>query len=67
LVGRRHANEETATVNGDLHGGMAERRAGSGGIFPGTPALFRSRDNAPLVAAPDSARPRRQRALRVPI
>jgi hypothetical protein len=67
LVGRRHENEENATVIGDLHGGMAERRAGSGGTSNGTKALFRSRDDVPLAAAADSARRRRRRALRFPI
>ena len=55
-VGRSHGNEANATAIGNLHGGMAERRAGSGGPFTGIKALFRSRDDAPLAAAPDSAR-----------
>jgi len=62
LVGRRHENEENANVNGYLHGGMAERRAGSGGISTGAKALFCSRDDAPLAAAPNSARRRWRRA-----
>ena len=60
-----HENEENATVIGDLHGGMAERRAGSGGTSTRTKALFRSRDDAPLAVAPDSARRRRRRAWRL--
>jgi len=55
LVGRRHDNEENGAVIGDLHGGMAERRASSRGTSTGTKALFCSRDDAPLAAAPDSA------------
>jgi hypothetical protein len=31
MVGLRHENEETSGVFDNLHGGMAERRAGSGG------------------------------------
>ena len=42
---------------------MAERRAGSGGTSTTTKASFRSRDNAPLAAAANSARQRRRRAL----
>jgi len=60
-------NEENATVIGNLHGGMAERRAGSGGTFAGTKALFCSRDDAPLAAAANSARRRWRHALRIPI
>ena len=41
LAGRSRENEENATVIGDLRGGMAERRAGSGGTSIGTKALFR--------------------------
>jgi hypothetical protein len=36
LCGRKHENEENATVIGNLHGGMAERRAG-GGDNPSVP------------------------------
>jgi hypothetical protein len=36
LCGRKHENEENATVIGNLHGGMAERRAG-GGDTPSVP------------------------------
>jgi len=65
MVGRRHETEAIATVIGDLHGGMAERRAGSGGTCTGTQALFASQDDAPLAATPDSARRRMQRAWRL--
>jgi hypothetical protein len=58
LVGRRHENEENATVICNLHGGVAERRAGSGGTSSDTKASVRPRDDAPLAAAPDSARRR---------
>jgi hypothetical protein len=40
LAGRRRENEETATVFGNLHGGMAERSDGGGGTFTGTQALI---------------------------
>ena len=65
--GAGHGNEENATVIGNLHGGMAERRAGSGGTSAGTKALFRSRDDTPLAAAVNSARRRWRRAMRFPI
>jgi hypothetical protein len=65
LLGRRHENEESGTVNVDLLGGMAERRAGSGGTSAGTKALFSSRDDAPPAAAPYSARRRVLRAWRL--
>jgi len=39
-VGRRHENEENGGVIGNLHGGVAERRAGSGGTSPDTKALI---------------------------
>jgi len=67
LAGRRHENEGNATVIGNLHGGMAERRDGGGGTSTGTKALFYARDSAPLSAAPNSARRRRRRALCFPI
>jgi hypothetical protein len=53
LVGRKHDNDETANVIGDLHGGMAERRAGSGGTSTDREPLLRSWDDAPLAAAPE--------------
>ena len=65
LVGRRHENEENASVIGNLPGGMAEARAGSGGTSTGTKAFFRSRDDAPLAAAANSARQRWRRAWRL--
>jgi len=54
-MGRRHGDDDDCAVIGHLHGGVAEHRAGSGGTSRGTNALFRSRDSAPLAAAPDSA------------
>jgi hypothetical protein len=52
---------------GNLHGGMAERRAGSGGTATGTQAVFRSQDDAPLAAPANLARRCWQRAIRFPI
>ena len=62
---RRHENEENGAVIGNLHGGMAERRAGSGGTSAGTEASLCSRYDAPLAAAAISARRRWRRALRL--
>jgi hypothetical protein len=50
-VWRRHENEENGTVFGNLHGGMAERRAGSGGTSIGTKALLVPLDDASPAAA----------------
>ena len=66
LGGALDENEEITVIR-NLHGGMAERRAGSGGTSTGTKALIRSRDDAPLAAAANSARRRWRRALRFPI
>jgi len=61
-VGRRHENVDNGAVIGNLHGGMAERRAGRGGTSTGTKTLFRSGDDAPLPAAADSVRRHWRRA-----
>jgi hypothetical protein len=51
ILGGDARNEENAHVIDNLHGGVVERRAGSGGTSNGTNAAFRSRDDAPLAAA----------------
>jgi len=67
LVGRRHANEENATVIRNLHRGGAECR-GDGGDASSVPeASYPSRKDAPLAETADSARRRQRRALCFPI
>ena len=63
LVGRRHANEENATVIRDLHRGGAECRAGGSDTSSVPEAEYPSREDAPVADTADSARRRRRRAL----
>jgi len=65
MAGRRHENEENATAFCNLHGGMAKRRDGGGGIYSGAKAVSDALDDVPLAAAADSGR--RRRALCFPI
>jgi len=67
VVGRRHANEENATVIPNLHRGGAECRGGGGDTSSVPEASHPPREDAPLADTLDSARRRVQRALCSPI
>jgi len=67
MVGRRHANEENATVIRNLHRGGAECRAGGSDTSSVPEAENPSREDAPVADTADSARQRRRRALCFPI
>jgi len=67
LVGRRHANENNATVIRNLHRGGAECRGGGGDTSSVPEASHPSREDAPLADTADSARRCRRRALCFPI
>ena len=49
LVGRRHANEENATMIRNLHRGGAECRAGGSDTSSVPEAEFPSREDAPVA------------------